>query len=202
MYIWDRHVHSDVLQKLPPHFTAPDPISSMYFNVVQGDIARQTAHGLVNTIEPDCRMECGVSGAIRMRANGSLIDDLAEEQPIESGTVVVTDGYDLPVIYLFHAVPLSTDGVATEDRIRTVTRTVLEQADKLGCRSLVVPLLGCGGGGFDLEAGATCICEEIWQFNPESLADVRVISHTRSDFEVLSKIARGVKASSGRLENA
>lgn len=144
---------------------------------------------------PDCRMECGVSGKIRTHANGSLVDDITKEQSVDSGDVVVTDAYTLPAIYLFHAVPMSKDGSATEDEIRMVTRTTLKKADELECRSLVFPLLGCGGGGFDLKGGATCICKEIWQFDPESLADVRVIGHTKSDFEQLLDVARDIKAS-------
>ena len=174
----------------------------MRFDVIQGSITQQTAHGLVNTISPDCRMECGVSEEISKHANGSLAEKIAKEQPIESGAVLVTDAYELPVIYLFHAVPVSKDGTMTEDKIRSVTRTVLEQADELECRSLVFPLLGCGGGGYNLKAGATCICEEIWQFIPESLADVRVIGHTESDFEQLLEVVRDVKALSDPLERA
>lgn len=139
-------------------------------------------------------MECGVAGTFRTRVNGPIVDDIKREQPVDGGDVIVTDAYDLPGVYLLHAVPMSQNGSATELTIRMATRTVLEQADDLGCRSLVFPLLGCGGGDFDLEAGATCICDEIWQFEPESLADVRVIGHTENDFEQLLEIAYRVKA--------
>lgn len=164
----------------------------MYFNVVQGNITRQTAHGLVNTTAPECRMECGVLGTFRDQVDGSIVEEVAREQPLEPGDVVVTDAYNLPAIYLLHAVPVSGDGSATEASIRTTTQAVLERADHLECRSLVLPLLGCGGGGFDLGAGAACICKEIQQFDPESLADVRVICHSDPDFETLVDAVREV----------
>lgn len=170
----------------------------MHFAIIRGNIAQQTAHGLVNTTAPACQMECGVAGELRTQANGPIVDDVIRAQPVDGGDVVVTDAYDLPALYLLHAVPISQNGSATEHGIRTTTRSVLEQADALECRSLVFPVLGCGGGGYDLKAGATCICEEIRQFDPESLADIRVIGHTESDFEQLLEVARDVKAS-GRL---
>lgn len=166
----------------------------MHFDVVQGNITRQTAHGLVNTTAPECRMDCGVSGAFREHLDGSIVEEVVREQPLDAGEVVVTEAYNLPALYLLHAVPVSEEGSATEADIRAATRAVLERADHLECRSLVLPLLGCGGGGFDLKAGATCICREIQQFDQKSLADVRVICHSKRDFESLVDAAREVSA--------
>lgn len=171
----------------------------MYFDVVQGNIAQQTAHGLVNTTGADCQMECGVSGELRTEANDPILDDVTREQPLEDGDVIVTDTYDLSALDLFHVVPASQDGLATEHSIRAATRSVLEQADERECQFLVLPLLGCGGGGYNLEGGATCICEGTQQFDPMSLADVRVIWHSKSDFEQLLEIVRDVKTSSDWL---
>lgn len=166
----------------------------MYFDVVQGDITRQTAHGLVNTTAPECQMECGVSGAFRDRVGDSIVEEITREQPLDVGDVTVTEAHNLPALYLLHAVPVSEDESATEADIRKATQAVLERTDHLECRCLVLPLLGCGGGGVDLEAGATCICEEIQQFDPKSLADVRVICHSESDFESLVDAAREARA--------
>lgn len=165
----------------------------MRFDVVQGNIARQTAHGLVSTTGSESRMKCGVAGVLRTHANGPIVDDMKQAQPVDCGDVVVTNAYELPAIYLFHAVPMSQDGSATEHGIRTATRSTLERADELKCRSLVFPLIGCGGGGYVLEAGATCICEAIWAFEPDSLADIRIIAHTEDDFELLLDAARMVE---------
>jgi O-acetyl-ADP-ribose deacetylase (regulator of RNase III) len=166
----------------------------MRFDVIEGNIARESAHGLVNTVGPECRMECGVSGELRSQTNGPILNNVKQEQPFESGEVVVTDAYDLPARYLFHAVPMSQDGSATEHSIRGATKSILEQAESYECRSLVLPLLGCGGGGYDLQAGARCICTEIQQFEPDSLADVRVISHTSSDFEQVIHVVGDLKS--------
>lgn len=166
----------------------------MYFDVVQGDITRQTAHGLVNTTASECQMECGVSASFRQQVGDAIVEDVIREKPLDAGDVVVTEANNLPARYLLHAVSASEAGSATESGIRTATQTVLERADRLECRSLVLPLLGCGGGGFDVEAGITHICEEIQQFNPEYLSDVRVIHHSEQNFGRLLDAAREVKA--------
>lgn len=165
----------------------------MHFEVVQGDIAKQTAHALVNTTDANFRMKCGVSKSLRREANGPIVEEAAQQKPIQCGDVIVTDAYELAAPYLLHAVPISEDGSATEDGIRTAVRTALQRADEMDCRSLVIPLLGCGGGGYDLEAGATLVCEEIWRFDATSLADVRVIARTSDSFEQLKVAARDIK---------
>lgn len=172
----------------------------MHFDVVQGDIARQTAHAIVNTTGEDVAMECGVAGALRQRSNGPLADLVAEHRPLERGDIVVTEAFDLPAEYLLHTVTFAGEGDATAGDIRSATQNVLERADDLNCRSIVVPLLGCGGGGYDLADGAACIYEEIAAFNPESLADVRVIYHAEGDYERLADVARDVKAEYERPE--
>lgn len=72
----------------------------MHFDIVEGNIARQTAHGLVSTTSPDFRMKCGVAGEFRTQANGPIVDEVLQEQPVSCGDVVVTDAYGLPAIYL------------------------------------------------------------------------------------------------------
>lgn len=119
----------------------------MHFAVVQGDIARQTAHGVVNTTGSNCRMECGVAGALRQRSNGPIADDAARHDPLSCGDIVVTEAYDLTALYLLHAIPIAQNGSATEHGIQTATRMALQRADELGGRSLVIPLLGCEEAG-------------------------------------------------------
>jgi O-acetyl-ADP-ribose deacetylase (regulator of RNase III) len=81
------------------------------------------------------------------------------------------------------------DGQATEESIRAATRNALEAADERGCRSLVIPALGCGVAGFPLEEGARLIGEEIDEFEPDSLDDVRFIAYSDEEFETVRRVA-------------
>lgn len=161
----------------------------MYFDVIRGDVERQTAHALVNTTGPNCRMECGVAGSFRSATDGAIVETISNERPLDAGAVVVTDAYGLPALYLFHAVSKPSDGPATDRSIRTAVRSVLEKADERGCRSIALPLVGCGGGGCAVEDGATAICETILAFEPDSLADVRIVAHSNDDLERVRTVA-------------
>lgn len=78
-------------------------------------------------------------------------------------------------------------GRATEESIREATRNSLEKADELGCVSLVLPALGGGIAGFDLEDGARVIAEMIRRHDPEALSDVRLIAYSEEEAETIQE---------------
>ena len=163
----------------------------MEFTVVQGDIAAQSADALVNAAGTSLRMGSGVAGALRRGANGPIDDEAVSEGPIDLGAVAVTDAYDLDADYVIHAaaMPHYGDGRATAESVRDATRHALETADGLGCESVVLPALGCGVAGFDLEDGVRIICEEVAAFEPAHLRDVRLIAYADDEYETMKRVA-------------
>jgi len=161
------------------------------FTVVQGDIAAQSADALVNAAGTSLRMGSGVAGALRRGANGPIDDEAVSEGPIDLGAVAVTDAYDLDADYVIHAaaMPHYGDGRATAESVRDATRHALETADGLGCESVVLPALGCGVAGFDLEDGVRIICEEVAAFEPAHLRDVRLIAYADDEYETMKRVA-------------
>ncbi|OVE86270.1 macro domain-containing protein [Natronolimnobius baerhuensis] len=159
----------------------------MEFDVIQGDIAAQSADALVNAAGTSLEMGSGVAGALRRRAGPEINAAATSKGPVDLGDVAVTDAYDLEAEYVIHAaaMPHYGDGQATEDSIRDATRNALEAADDRGCRSLVIPALGCGVAGFDFETGATIIAEEISDYDPETLEDVRLIAYSNEEYETI-----------------
>jgi O-acetyl-ADP-ribose deacetylase (regulator of RNase III) len=166
----------------------------MEYSVVQGDIAAQEADALVNAAGTSLRMGSGVAGALRRAAGDDLNRAAMAQGPIDLGAVAVTDAFDLDAEYVIHAaaMPHYGDGQATAESIREATRNALEAADERGCRSLVLPALGCGVAGFDLAAGARIICEAIEAFDPESLTDVRFIAYSDEEYETIRRVAEEV----------
>ncbi|AFK18676.1 Appr-1-p processing protein [Haloferax mediterranei ATCC 33500] len=162
----------------------------MEFTVMQGDIAAQSADALVNAAGTSLRMGSGVAGALRRGGGPELNEAAMDEGPIDLGEVAVTDAFDLDAGIVIHAaaMPHYGDGQATTESIRDATRNALEAADDRGCESLVIPALGCGVAGFDLEDGARIICETIREFGPDSLRDVRFIAYSDDEFGVLSRV--------------
>ena len=163
----------------------------MEFTVIQGDIAEQRADALVNAAGTSLRMGSGVAGALRRGAGEAINEEAVSLGPVELGGAAVTDAYDLDAEYVIHAaaLPHYGDGQATEESIREATLAALEAADDLGCSSLVIPALGCGVAGFDLEEGARIIAEAIAAYEPETLADVRLIGYSDDEFGTLQRVA-------------
>jgi O-acetyl-ADP-ribose deacetylase len=56
--------------------------------------------------------------------------------------------------------------------VRRTTRSCLELADELGCRSLALPAFGTGVGGFSLAECAALMVTEARAFVPRSLERV------------------------------
>lgn len=170
----------------------------MQFDVIQGDIAAQSADVLVNAAGTSLRMGSGVAGALRRRAGDEINEEAMENGPIELGAVAVTDAYDLDADYVIHAaaMPHYGDGQATAESIRDATQNTLERADELGCRSLVIPALGCGVAGFDLADGAEIIGETIDAYEPASLEDVRLIAYSDDEYETIRAATADTAASS------
>ncbi|MFB6081922.1 MAG: macro domain-containing protein [Halanaeroarchaeum sp.] len=167
----------------------------MEYRVVQGDIADRSADCLVNAAGTSLRMGSGVAGALRRAAGEELNEAAMAQGPVDLGAVAVTDAYGLDAEYVVHAaaMPHYGDGQATAESIREATRNALAAADERGCESLVIPALGCGVAGFDLEDGARIICETIADYEPESLADVRFIAYADDEYETVARVATAVR---------
>ncbi|OLZ41179.1 Appr-1-p processing protein [Natrinema saccharevitans] len=162
----------------------------MEYEVVRGDIAAQSADAVVNAAGTSLRMGSGVAGALRRGAGEEINEAATAKGPIDLGAVAVTDAYDLAADYVIHAaaMPHYGDGQATAESIRAATRNSLETADELGCRSLVIPALGCGVAGFDLADGAAIIGAELERYDPDSLADVRFIAYSDAEYETVRAV--------------
>jgi len=171
----------------------------MNFEVIQGDIAQQSAAVLVNAAGTSLQMGSGVAGALRRGAGQEINDEAVSKGPIDLGAVAVTDAYDLDAEYVIHAaaMPHHGDGKATADSIADATRNTLQKADKLGAESLVIPALGCGVAGFSLEQGARIIAEIINSYEPDSLADVQFIAYADDECETLRGVADSVRGGVG-----
>lgn len=168
----------------------------MEFDVIRGDIARQEADVLVNAAGTSLRMGSGVAGALRRGAGEEINEEAMAKGPIDLGEVAVTDAYSLGAEYVIHAaaMPHYGDGQATAESVREATRNAIGRADELGCESLVIPVLGCGVAGFDLQKGARIIAETIHEHEPSTLAEVRFITYGDEEEGTIREVANEVRS--------
>jgi O-acetyl-ADP-ribose deacetylase (regulator of RNase III) len=140
--------------------------------VREGDIAAVEADALANAANDALWMGAAVAGALK-RAGGDVIEQEAMAQgPIPLGSAVATGAGRLAARWVIHGAVMGQDLRTNAELVRRTTRSCLELADELGCRSLALPAFGTGVGGFPLAEGAAVMVEEARAFEPHSLQRV------------------------------
>jgi O-acetyl-ADP-ribose deacetylase (regulator of RNase III) len=140
--------------------------------VRQGDIAAVQADAVANAANDRLWMGAGVAGALK-RAGGDEIEREAMAQgPIALGSAVATGAGHLPARRVIHGAVMGQDLRTNAELVRRTTRSCLELADELGCRSLALPAFGTGVGGFPLAECAALMVAEARAFEPQSLERV------------------------------
>jgi O-acetyl-ADP-ribose deacetylase len=141
----------------------------MELDVREGDIATLAVSAVANAANDRLWMGAGVAGALK-RAGGDEIEREAMAQgPIPLGSAAATGGGRLPARWVIHGAVMGQDLRTNAELVRRTTRSCLELADELGCRSLALPAFGTGVGGFPLADCATLMVGEARAFEPRSL---------------------------------
>jgi O-acetyl-ADP-ribose deacetylase len=137
--------------------------------VLEGDIAAVEADAVANAANDHLWMGAGVAGALK-RAGGDEIEREAMARgPIPLGGSVATTAGRLPARWVIHGAVMGQDLRTDADLVRRTTRSCLELADELGCRSLALPAFGIGVGGLRLDECARAMVEEGRAFEPQTL---------------------------------
>ena len=140
--------------------------------VREGDIAAVEADAVANAANNELWMGAGVAGALK-RAGGDEIEREAMALgPIPLGGAVATTAGRLPARWVIHGAAMGKDLRTNPDLVRRTTRSCLEVADELGCRSLALPAFGTGVGGFALSDCARIMVDDARSFEPSSLERV------------------------------
>ena len=144
----------------------------MELEVRDGDISAVEADAIANAANDRLWMGAGVAGALK-RAGGDEIEREAMAiGGIELGTAVATTAGRLRARWVIHGAVMGQDLRTDADLVRRTTRSCLEVADELGCRSLALPAFGTGVGGFPLADCARIMVDEARIFPAASLEHV------------------------------
>jgi len=154
--------------------------------VREGDIAAVEADAVGNAANDHLWMGAGVAGALK-RAGGDEIEWEAMAQgPIELGAAVATTAGRLPARWVIHGAAMGQDLRTSAELVRRTTRSCLELADELGCRSLALPAFGTGVGGFPLGECARIMVGEARGFVSRSLELVIFAVFGRDAYDAFS----------------
>ncbi len=119
-----------------------------------GDICDLEVDAIVNPANLSLWMSTGVGGALK-RAGGDAIEFAAVRQaPVPLGGAIVTTAGSLAADAVIHAVSLDRDRRTSGPAIEAAVRSAMARAREIGARSIAIPALGTGVGGFPLDEAA------------------------------------------------
>lgn len=138
----------------------------MTMQIVEGDLLDQPVDAIVNAWNRNVLpwwllLPQGVSGAIKRRAGLAPFRELARMGPIPLGGAVVTSAGDLKYRAIIHVAGINLWWRASVASIRDAARNALRLAEQRGFRSLALPAIGAGSGGFDEDRAVALIAEEV-----------------------------------------
>jgi len=126
----------------------------------EGDITEQDVDAIVNAANTHLVLGAGVAGAIREKGGPQIQAECDALGPIELGDAIATTGGDLPARFVIHAAGMAPGGAATESSIHGSVRRSLEVAREKECRTIAIPAIGAGIGGFPTQRCAEILLGE------------------------------------------
>ncbi len=158
----------------------------MELEVREGDISAVEADAIANAANDRLWMGAGVAGALKRVGGDEIEREAMAVGGIELGTAVATTAGRLRARWVIHGAVMGQDLRTDADLVRRTTRSCLEVAGELGCRSLALPAFGTGIGGFPLGECARIMVEEARIFPAESLEHVIFAVYGSEAYEAFS----------------
>ena len=129
---------------------------------IVGDITRVDCEAIVNAANSELWMGGGVAGAIKRAAGPVVEQEAMAEGPIRPGEALVTTAGELPapIRWVIHAATMGLDLQTSEELVRQATASALAKAAEIGAKSVALPAMGTGVGGFPMHRAAEVMLEE------------------------------------------
>ncbi|HSB08629.1 MAG TPA: macro domain-containing protein [Blastocatellia bacterium] len=178
----------------------------MRIELRQGDITSQPdVDAIVNAANTELWLGSGVAGAIASRGGPEIERNAVAQGPINLGEAVATPAGNLPNRFVIHAaamgyreqdraVPKRPGSLSSEAIIHNATNNSLSLADQLGCKSIALPALATGVGGFPADECAVVMINAAKNHaaeHPQSgIERVIFVLFSASDFQVFEQKLR------------
>jgi len=124
---------------------------------VQGDIVRERVDAIVNAANNTLLGGGGVDGAIHRAAGPKLLEECrrirktTRRDGLPVGEAVTTGGHDLPARWVIHTVgPNRNRGQTDPELLASCFRACLDEARRVGARSIAFPAISGGAYGWEM----------------------------------------------------
>ena len=154
----------------------------MTITIVEGNLLDQEVDVIVNAWNRNIipwwlLLPQGVSGAIKKRGGTGPFKELRKHGSIRLGGAVLTSAGRLPFKAIIHVAGSNMLWRASERSIRDSVRNAVALTVEHGFRSIALPLVGAGSGGFNQKQAKEIMLDELQKL--ESPLEVTVVVFRR-----------------------
>ena len=139
---------------------------------VDGDLLAQPVDAIVNPWNRNVipwwlLLPQGVSGAIKKRGGTQPFRELGKLGAIPLGHAVLTKAGRLPFRGIIHVAGINLLWRSSETSIRDSVTHALQTGVDAGMKSMAMPLIGAGTGGFGAERTREIILDQLERLSPD-----------------------------------
>lgn len=144
--------------------------------IQQGDITKVKADAIVNPANSFGWMGSGSAGAIKKAGGEEIEKEAVDNAPLEIGRAIKTTAGKLPHQAVIHAPTLeSPTEKAQSYNVAISVKGALFLADDQKFKTIAMPGMGTGVGGFPEKEAAKVMIKELKNFQPMNLEKVILI---------------------------
>jgi O-acetyl-ADP-ribose deacetylase (regulator of RNase III) len=160
--------------------------------IIQGDITEQDTDAIVNAANSKLWMGEGVAGAIKRKGGEEIEKEALSKSPIPIGEAVATKGGRLKAKFVIHAATMGMDFQTDARIIEQATLNSLKKAEEMGLKSIALPALGTGVGGFGIAECARIMLLVARDFckSAKSLQEIRFVLFDRQSYQAFEEESR------------
>jgi len=151
--------------------------------IMQGDITDIEVDAIVNAANTRLLLGSGVAGAIRRKGGDSIQNECDKIGSIPLGEAVVTGAGKLKAKFVIHAAGMHLGGGVSEEPLREATKNSLLRADEKGVKTVALPAIGTGVGGFPLNRCAQVMIDIVVEYLKNEKTGIEKVYFVLFDME-------------------
>ncbi len=158
----------------------------------RGDITTLEVDAIVNAANSSLLGGGGVDGAIHRAAGPELLEACRHLGGCDTGDAKTTAGYRLPARWVIHTVgPVWRGGSSSEpDLLASCYRRAIEEADRVGARTVAFPAISTGVYGYPRHSAANVAVGTLGSLADASVEEVTLVAFDRETLDLYDRLLR------------